>query len=367
MSHVVPSAFATGLRTGGATGGSFPCSPNSPSTVTEPTSFGRDMSCLRCSPASIRPLHQTVTASMRAIQWSASSCPAANAEITSKPRSENPPMFRMSARSASLRRLVRLDVQTNQPCLRIPLPEFRPLGHHRRTAAAALVDPRLVVRDEDHQIAFRFPLGSARRAARCSSCRLHQWKRAVPRSSSRCRASSAAPDDRMSRTASTVGVGFFRKTAAATSAATSMQRTLVVAPRRWPVTGTRHRTRNIGTHDHASVDRRHVRDRQFHRVLQGIPHLLRNAGVTVPIRRQQLVREHPRPRDLARIAQTRRDDLTVESRLFKYTVPRERVQVHARSLPRSIPRNGRPVFPGERQRREQHERQVRQRPGSRQP
>jgi hypothetical protein len=55
----------------------------------------------KCSPASIRPLPYITTASMRAIQWSASSCPAANAEITSNTRSENPPMLRMSARSAA--------------------------------------------------------------------------------------------------------------------------------------------------------------------------------------------------------------------------------------------------------------------------
>ena len=67
-------------------------------------------------------------------------------------------MFRMSARSAACVVLVRLDVQANQPSLRIPLPEFRPLGQQRSSPAAALIHPRLVIRDEEDQIRLRLPL-----------------------------------------------------------------------------------------------------------------------------------------------------------------------------------------------------------------
>ena len=49
----------------------------------------------------------------------------------------------------SLCRLVRLNIQTNQTSLRIPLPEFLPLGQQRSPAATALIHPRLVIRDEE--------------------------------------------------------------------------------------------------------------------------------------------------------------------------------------------------------------------------
>jgi len=57
-----------------------------------------------------------------------------------------------------LRCLVRLNIQTNQPGIRIPLPEFRPLGQQRSSPASSLVNPGLVIRDEEDQICLRLPL-----------------------------------------------------------------------------------------------------------------------------------------------------------------------------------------------------------------
>jgi len=71
-----------------------------------------------------------------------------------------------------------------------------------------------------------------------------------------------------------------------------------------------------------------------------------------------LVRGHSRRLKLARIAQSCRDQAR-QCLLFEHAVPRERVQVHARGLPRSVLRDARPILLGERQRRQQHERKVR--------
>ena len=57
-----------------------------------------------------------------------------------------------------LRRLIRLDVQANQASLRIPLPEFRPLGQQRSSPAASLINPRFVIRNEEDQIRLRLLL-----------------------------------------------------------------------------------------------------------------------------------------------------------------------------------------------------------------
>src|SRR3989442_11449218 len=57
-----------------------------------------------------------------------------------------------------LRRLIRLDVQANQASLRIPAPEFRPLGQQRSSPATALINPRFVIRNEEDQIRLRLLL-----------------------------------------------------------------------------------------------------------------------------------------------------------------------------------------------------------------
>jgi len=77
----------------------------------------------------------------------------------------------------------RLDIQANQPSLRIPLPEFRPLSNNAVPRPRPWSTPRLVVRDEDDQIRLRLRDSEAA-PAHCSSCRLRRWKRSRRRSSS---------------------------------------------------------------------------------------------------------------------------------------------------------------------------------------
>ena len=115
--HVVPPAFAAGFphwrqqltrdfpihlrrQTGNGirTRRSMYSRRHSPATTKEPTKDEETETFFRCSPSGIRPrfskraqptgwqavrVTQMTTASIRATQWSASSCPEANAEITS--------------------------------------------------------------------------------------------------------------------------------------------------------------------------------------------------------------------------------------------------------------------------------------------
>jgi len=57
-----------------------------------------------------------------------------------------------------LRGPVRLYIQANQTSQRIPLTELRPLRQQRRSQPAPRVHPRLVIRDEDHQVGLRLLL-----------------------------------------------------------------------------------------------------------------------------------------------------------------------------------------------------------------
>ena len=63
--------------------------------------IGETLAFWNVVPPAFGPSLHTATDSTRAIQWSASSCPEANAEITSNTWSEKPPMFRMSSRSTA--------------------------------------------------------------------------------------------------------------------------------------------------------------------------------------------------------------------------------------------------------------------------
>ncbi len=72
------------------------------------------------------------------------------------------------------------------------------------------------------------------------------------------------------------------------------------------------------------------------------------------IRRQQLIREDARAANLGGIAQTSRHH-SHQRGIFEYAVADERIQVHARGLPRSIPGDAHPILIGERQRRQQRE------------
>ena len=87
-----------------------PALPCTPAGIRQPTSEGADKTTgetqhfSRCSPfphSAPSFSFYNSTASIRAIERSASSCPEANAEITSNTWSEKPPMFKMSARSTA--------------------------------------------------------------------------------------------------------------------------------------------------------------------------------------------------------------------------------------------------------------------------
>src|SRR5258706_13892913 len=65
--------------------------------------IGETLAFWNVVPPAFGPSLHTATASTQAIQWSASSCPEANAEITSNTRSEKPRRFRMSPRATAAR------------------------------------------------------------------------------------------------------------------------------------------------------------------------------------------------------------------------------------------------------------------------
>src|SRR5690349_7265111 len=57
-----------------------------------------------------------------------------------------------------LHRAVRLHVDANQTSRGIALLEHIPLSHHLRAAASTGINPRLVIRNKDHEIALRLAL-----------------------------------------------------------------------------------------------------------------------------------------------------------------------------------------------------------------
>ena len=122
--NVVPPAFAAGFRVwrqsltrasqstfeGKPGTGVEPALPCTPAGIRQPTSeeadktTGETQHFSRCSPfrhSAPSFSSYSLTVSIRATQWSASSLPEANAEITSNTWSEKPPIFRMSSRSAA--------------------------------------------------------------------------------------------------------------------------------------------------------------------------------------------------------------------------------------------------------------------------
>ena len=197
-------------------------------------------------------------------------------------------MLRMS-RVVRLRRAVGLHVDADEARARVARLE----APHSASAPCRVqlrVHPRLVVRDEDHQVALR-PRRFSSAAARCSWFRRRRSRPASARWSSRCRAGSTARAPRPLSNGSTSASRFLRTIAAATRAATSMQRTAVVAPSR-----ARHRRAHRARHVRADVDL--ARDRGTFCVAISIAscsasRITRGTSPRGAVRHQQLVREHP--------------------------------------------------------------------------
>jgi len=117
-----------------------------------------------------------------------------------------------------------------------------------------------------------------------------------------------------------------------------------------------HRTRDVGADKHLAVDRRHVGQRQLQGVFERPPDAAGHRGVGGAVGGEELVGHHARAGDRPRIDKPSGDEVG-QPGLLEHAVPRERVQVHARRLPRGVPRDlaplGRPQIEG-RQHLERH-------------
>ena len=148
-------------------------------------------------------------------------------------------MFRMSSRSCACVVWFGWMSRQTKPSLRIALPEFRPLPHHRSSAACAPQSTHDSLSETKMtRSALRLPLDSAsHRSAAVRSAAADRSQLLGVRHHAIARI-QLAPVPRHVRTAAPRRRGSSAIPTAATSAATSMQRTAVVAPARYPVTGT---------------------------------------------------------------------------------------------------------------------------------
>ncbi len=111
-----------------------------------------------------------------------------------------------------------------------------------------------------------------------------------------------------------------------------------------------HRAGHVGQHVNLARNRRHVLERNFHRVLQSLLHNNWYQLVCIRVRDHELIRKRPRLRDRRSIPQPGRNDLcdlylrvAVRRFVTEYSVPCERVEIHPRGLPRRIVRDFDPV------------------------
>ncbi len=146
-------------------------------------------------------------------------------------------MLRMSSRSAAC--VVALGTKSKHTKRASGLRDLKTC-HSFMTAVAPAprVHPRFVVRDEQHQISFRRALVEPRSSGALQLVppppMLGQLLRVGHHRVARVERELRPP---AVRTESLPPLRFWRKTAAATSAAPSMHRIDVVAPLRWPVIG----------------------------------------------------------------------------------------------------------------------------------
>ena len=122
---------------------------------------------------------------------------------------------------------------------------------------------------------------------------------------------------------------------------------------------TRHRRRHVNKDENLRRllvsaahhrERRHVLDRDFHRILQRFSQSRRDRSIGVPIRDHQLIRQHARLGNLLAIAQLLRNQ-PHRLGVIKHRVTRERIQVHPRRLPWALASQRNPVLHIKRQAR----------------
>ena len=99
----------------------------------------------------VHPDPYNFTPSITSTQWCASRPPVANVAEQLEDDVREATDIQDRRIVVRLRRAVRLQIDADQLRVRVALLEALPLAHRRR-ATAARVDPRLVVRDVDHQV-----------------------------------------------------------------------------------------------------------------------------------------------------------------------------------------------------------------------
>ena len=152
-----------------------------------------------------------------------------------------------------------------------------PRVHQRRSASRAAVDPRLVIRNENDQVALRSPLvQQLQRSAAVGSASADR-RQTLRRWSSRVARIQIQPEPRSAQTAAPRPTD---SSAESTPPPAPPRRCTAPPSSRPTVTRHRalHRARNVRANNDRAFDRRDIRDRQFHRILQCIAHDARNAA-----------------------------------------------------------------------------------------
>src|ERR1700691_311052 len=266
-----------------------------------------------------------------------------------------------------LRRTVRLQINADEPRVRTSRLEPIPLNHRRRASRlrARSVEPGLVVGHINNHIALRAPL-----------IQINQWSTAVRAARRQRRELRRISHHAISRIQfdghqpvverDNLGVGILPQYRCCEersdiNASNGRGRTTSIAGDR-----RMHRTGHVGQNVNLAYDRRHVLERNLHRVLQRLLHNTRYPRISVRVRNHELVRERSRLSDSSSIPQPLREDLCDLNLLVaphllvaEYAMPREGVEIHPSGLPWRIARDLDPVRLPKRQRGKHRERHLR--------